>query len=59
MIKGSGPGGRITVADVENASVVAAPAAVGTPQTMQAAPAPPPPPRTVVTEGTFSDAFYL
>jgi len=54
IIKGSGPGGRITVSDVENASVPSAgPVAVGMSPAMPVAPTLPP--RTVVTEGQYAD----
>ena len=52
MIKGSGPGGRITVSDVEQASVPSArPAAVGMSPARPVTPTLPP--QTVVTEGMF------
>ena len=57
-IKGSGPGGRITVTDVENAAAAKAPAApqIAVSPATAAGPAAPPP-RVVVTEGRFIYRF--
>ncbi|XP_065062813.1 dihydrolipoyllysine-residue acetyltransferase component of pyruvate dehydrogenase complex-like [Rhopilema esculentum] len=51
LISGSGPGGRITVSDVENATAKAAPAPAAARSQIPVQP----PPRVTVTEGKYAD----
>ena len=58
-IKGSGPGGRITVTDVENAAAAKAPSAPQVAVSPAAGIPASPPPRVVVTEGRFKVQIQL